>query len=78
MGHFFNSKKNQLMRNKKTYIEYNEAMDLIKDYVLPVVTKLDYQISYKDIHADLPSDPRGAYEDQWLSWDSFLKASKAS
>jgi len=53
-------------------------MDLIKDYVLPVVTKLDYQISYKDIHADLPSDPRRAYEDQWLSWDSFLKASKAS
>jgi hypothetical protein len=41
-----------------------------------VATKLDYQISYKDIHVDLPSNPRKAYEDQWEGWNNFLKACK--
>ncbi len=62
------------MRDKKTYIKYGQAVELIKGYVLPVATKLDYQISYKDIHVDLPSNPQKAYEDQWEGWNNFLKA----
>ncbi len=64
------------MSYKKTYIKYDDAIDLISNYVLPVVTKLDYQISYKDIHIDLPSDPQKVYKDQWTDWSNFLRATE--
>ena len=45
------------MRKKKQFVEYSQAKKMVNDFELSVETKLDYQISYKEIHADLPSDP---------------------
>jgi len=39
---------------------------------LTVKTKLDYQISYKEIHADLPCDPTATYKGEWIDWNVFL------
>jgi|AJXC01.1.fsa_nt_gi hypothetical protein len=45
---------------------------MVNDFELAVETKLDYQISYKEIHADLPSDPTTTYQEEWIGWNVFL------
>jgi len=60
------------MRNKKEFVEYSKAKELVSNYELTVKTKLDYQISYKEIHADLPCDPTATYKSEWIDWNVFL------
>jgi len=58
--------------NNENFIGYHEAKGLLRKYVLPVKTVLDYRISYKDIHNDLPSKPQEVYKGDWISWEEFL------
>ncbi|HAP45252.1 MAG TPA: hypothetical protein DCQ66_02305, partial [Gammaproteobacteria bacterium] len=51
---------------------YAQAKKMVNDFELSVETKLDYQISYKEIHADLPSDPTSTYQKEWIDWSVFL------
>ena len=60
------------MRKKKHFVEYTQAKKMVNDFELSVETKLDYQISYKEIHADLPSDPTSTYQKEWIDWSVFL------
>ncbi|HAO38140.1 MAG TPA: hypothetical protein DCQ54_00630 [Gammaproteobacteria bacterium] len=60
------------MRKKKHFVEYAQAKKVVNDFELSVETKLDYQISYKEIHADLPSDPTSTYQKEWIDWSVFL------
>ena len=60
------------MRKKKQFVEYSQAKKMVNDFELSVETKLDYQISYKEIHADLPSDPTITYQEEWIGWNVFL------
>jgi len=60
------------VRKKKQFIEYAQAKQLVNDFELAVETKLDYQISYKEIHTDLPSDPTTTYQKDWVDWHVFL------
>ena len=60
------------MRKKKQFVEYTQAKKMVNDFELSVETKLDYQISYKEIHADLPSDPTITYQEEWIGWNVFL------
>ena len=59
------------MRKKKQFVEYTQAKKMVNDFELSVETKLDYQISYKEIHADLPSDPTITYQEEWIGWNVF-------
>ena len=59
------------MRKKKQFVEYSQAKKMVNDFELSVETKLDYQISYKEIHADLPSDPTITYQEEWIGWNVF-------
>jgi hypothetical protein len=61
-----------LVRKKKQFVEYSQAKKMVNDFELSVETKLDYQISYKEIHADLPSDPTITYQEEWIGWNVFL------
>ena len=60
------------MRKKKQFVEYSQAKKMVNDFELSVETKLDYQISYIKIHADLPSDPTITYQEEWIGWNVFL------
>jgi len=60
------------VRKKKQFVEYSQAKKMVNDFELSVETKLDYQISYKEIHADLPSDPTITYQEEWIGWNVFL------
>jgi len=60
------------VRKKKQFVEYTQAKKMVNDFELSVETKLDYQISYKEIHADLPSDPTITYQEEWIGWNVFL------
>jgi len=59
------------VRKKKQFVEYTQAKKMVNDFELSVETKLDYQISYKEIHADLPSDPTITYQEEWIGWNVF-------
>ncbi|MBT7558390.1 hypothetical protein HN615_15930 [Candidatus Woesearchaeota archaeon] len=58
---------------KKHFLKYHEARAVVKNYQLPVETSLDYELSYKYIHTDLPSDPPTTYKNDWIDWKEFLK-----
>jgi len=60
------------VRKKKHFVEYSQAKKMVNDFEISVETKLDYQISYKEIHADLPSDPTATYQEEWIGWNVFL------